>query len=73
MTAVQVQDPVVPQAWKVLLRQERPLQHAVPALQVWPMPVQVDAWQVPAVWPVGITQEVAAQQSAVPVHTAPCG
>lgn len=49
MAPRQVHTPVSPQAPPVELVQSKPEQQPVLALQVWPICVQVAAWQVPAI------------------------
>src|SRR5581483_7136621 len=47
--------------------QATPMQHGVVALQVWPVPAQTAAWQVP------FMHDVPLQQSDVAVQAPPCG
>jgi len=49
------------------------VQHWPFTVQACPAPVQLLVWHVPVVEPVGIEQENPVQQSAVVVHSEPCG
>lgn len=68
-----MQSPVVPQGELVGSRHGIPGQQSLAPVQACPGPPQVLVWQVPLVEPGGIKHEYPLQQSAVLVHTDPCG
>ena len=72
MIGVQVHDPVVPQGPPLTeLRQFKPEQQGLACVQVCPTDPQVDDWQVPVDEPVGTTQVVPLQQSALTLQIPP--
>lgn len=73
MTGTQVQAPVAPQGAPVDARHERPVQQPLACVQAWPTETHADGWHVPVMVPGGIAHDVPVQQSAVAVHTPPCG
>lgn len=70
---MQLQLPVFPQAVPSASRQASPAQQACVEEHVWPLPAQLDGWQVPVVLPAGTLHWSPEQQSEEAVHVPPCG
>jgi len=73
INTLQVQSPVPEQVKLIEFRHWRGLQHWPVDVQACPFPVQVLFWHVPVDDPGGIKHAFPVQQSAVLVHTEPCG